>query len=139
VDSTEKLDVMLSIGADHAIDYTQGDYTKGGKLYYVVFDVTGKGSFSGCLRLLRENGVYVMGNLGLMRMVRGRWVSLVGRKRVIAGFATYKHEDLAILRELLDENKIRSVIDKRYPLEEIAEAHRYVDSGQKKGNVIITI
>lgn len=139
VDSKGKLDTMLSIGADHVIDYTDGDYTRSGKLYDVIFDVTGKASFAGCLRLLKENGVYVMGNLGLVRMVRGRWASLVGRKRVIAGFASYRHQDLAILRGMVEANKIRSVIDRRYPLEQTAEAHRYVDTGQKKGNVIITV
>ena len=72
-------------------------------------------------------------------MARGRWASLVGRKKVIAWFATYRHEDMALLRGMVEANKIRSVIDRRYPLEQIAEAHRYVDTGQKKGNVIITV
>lgn len=139
VDSTGKLDLILSIGASNVIDYTTGDYTKNGKTYDVIFDVTGKSSFSGCMRLLKENGIYMMGNLGLARMIRGRWASLVSGRKVIAGFATYKPEDLAFLRELIETNKIRPVIDRRYPLGQTSEAHRYVDTGQKKGNVVITV
>jgi NADPH:quinone reductase-like Zn-dependent oxidoreductase len=139
VDSTRKLDMLRSIGADHVIDYTQEDFTKGGKTYDVIFDVVGKSSFSGCIRSLREGGFYLLGNPGLSQQVRGLLSSRKKGKKVIGGTMSYKAEDLDFLRGLIEAGKMRSVIDRRYPLEQIAEAHRYVDTGQKAGNVVITV
>src|SRR3990170_676373 len=139
VDSTRKLDMLRSIGADHVIDYTQEDFTKSGETYDVIFDVVGKGPFSGCLRSLKERGIYLVGNPTLSRRVRGRWASMTSSKKVIAGTASYKPENLMFLRELIEAGKIRTVIDRRYPLEQIVEAHRYVETGHKKGNVVITV
>jgi 2-desacetyl-2-hydroxyethyl bacteriochlorophyllide A dehydrogenase len=139
VDSTGKLDMLRSIGANQVIDYTQEDFTKNGETYDVIFDVMGKSSFSGSLRSLKQNGRYLLGNPGLLKMVRGRWTSMTSNKRVIIGAAIQKTEDLLFLRELIEAGKITSVIDRRYPLEQTAEAHRYVDTGQKKGNVVITV
>ena len=139
VDSTGKLDVVRSIGADHVIDYTREDFTKGGETYDVIFDAVGKSSFSGCIRSLKENGFYLLGNPGLSQQVRAKWTSTTSSKKVIGGMLSYRTEDLIILRELIEAGKIRSVIDRRYPLEQIAEAHRYVDTGQKLGNVVITV
>ena len=139
VDSTGKLDMLRSIGADHVIDYTQEDFTKSGETYDVIFDVMGKSSFSGSIRSLKQNGRYLLGNPGLSQMVRGRWTSMRSSKKVIIGAANQKNEDLVFLKELIEAGKIKSVIDRRYPLEQIAEAHRYVDTGQKKGNVVITV
>jgi NADPH:quinone reductase-like Zn-dependent oxidoreductase len=137
VDSTGKLEMLRSIGADKVIDYTKEDYTSGSETYDVIFDVTGKSSFSGCVRILKQGGTYVMGNLGIFRMVRGRWGSR-GGKRIIAGYATYQKTSLVSLKQLVEEGKLIPVIDRRYPLEEIVEAHRYVDTGEKQGNVVIT-
>jgi len=139
VDSTRKLDMLRSIGADQVIDYTQEDFTKSGETYDVIFDVVGKGSFSGCIRSLKKKGIYLLGNPGLSQMVRGRWTSMTSSKKVIGGTASYKTEDLIFLKELIEAGKIKSVIDRRYPLEQIAEAHRYVETGHKKGNVVITV
>jgi len=139
VDSTGKLDVVRSIGADHVIDYTREDFTKGGETYDVIFDAVGKGSFSGCVRSLKEDGVYLLGNPGLSQQVRAKWASMTSSKKVIGGMFSYKSDDLIHLRELIEAGKIRSVIDRRYPLEEIVEGHRYVDTGQKTGNVVITV
>ena len=139
VDSTRKLDMLRSIGADHVIDYTQEDFTKSGETYDVIFDVVGKGPFSGCLRSLKERGIYLVGNPTLSRRVRGRWASMTSSKKVIAGTASYKPENLMFLRELIEAGKIRTVIDRRYPLEQVVEAHRYVETGHKKGNVVITV
>jgi len=139
VDSAGKLDVVRSIGADHVIDYTREDFTKGGETYGVIFDAVGKGSFSGCVRSLKENGVFLLGNPGLSQQVRAKWASMASSKKVIGGMLSYKSEDLIHLRELIEAGKIRSVIDRRYPLEEIVEGHRYVDTGQKTGNVVITV
>ena len=139
VDSTGKLEMLGSIGADHVIDYTKVDFTKSGERYDVIFDVVGKSSFSGCIRSLKEKGFYLLGNPGLSQQVRGLWTSMMTSKKVVGGTVSYKTEDLIFLRELIEAGKIRSVIDRRYPLEQIAEAHRYVDTGQKTGNVVITV
>jgi NADPH:quinone reductase-like Zn-dependent oxidoreductase len=139
VDSTGKLDMLCSIGADHVIDHTKVDFTKSGERYDVIFDVVGKSSFSGCLRSLKEKGFYLLGNPGLSQQVRGLWTSMTSSKKVVGGTISYKTEDLVFLKELIEAGKIRSVIDRRYPLEQTAEAHRYVDTGQKTGNVAITV
>jgi NADPH:quinone reductase-like Zn-dependent oxidoreductase len=139
VDSTGKLDMLRSIGANQVIDYTQEDFTKNGETYDVIFDVMGKGSFSGSVSSLRQNGRYLLGNPGLTQIVRGRWISMRSSKKVIIGAAIQKTEDLVFLKELIEAGKIKSVIDRCYPLEQTAEAHRYVDTGQKKGNVVITV
>ncbi|MEZ4671316.1 MAG: NAD(P)-dependent alcohol dehydrogenase [Anaerolineae bacterium] len=140
VDSTGKLDMLRSIGADHTIDYTQEDFTQSGETYDVIFDVMGKSSFSGSIQSLKPNGRYLLGgNTGPSQLLRGRWVSMTGSKKVIVGAASQKTEDLVFLKELIERGKIKSVIDRRYPLEQTAEAHRYVETGQKKGNVVITV
>ena len=139
VDSTGKMDMLRSIGADQVIDYTQEDFTKSGETYDVVFDVVGKSSFSRSVRSLKQNGRYLLANPGLSQMVRGRWGSMRSSKKVIFGAASPKTEDLVLLKELIEAGQIKSVIDRRYPLEQIAEAHRYVEAGHKRGNVVITV
>jgi NADPH:quinone reductase-like Zn-dependent oxidoreductase len=146
VDSTGKLDMLCSIGADQVIDYTQEDFTKSGQTYDVIFDVVGKSSFSGSMRSLKQNGRYLLANPRLSKMVRGLWTSTTSSlsavqagKKVISGTASYKTEDLIYLKELIEAGKIKTVIDRRYPLEQVAEAHRYVETGHKKGNVVITM
>ncbi len=139
VDSTKKLDVLQSIGADHVIDYTQEDFTKSDKAYDVIFDVVGKSSYSGCIKSLKENGIYLLTYPKLSQSIRGRWTSRRSNKKVIRGTATDSTEDLIFLRELIEAGKIKSVIDRCYPLEQTAEAHRYVETGEKIGNVVITM
>ncbi len=139
VDSTGKLEVLRSIGADQVIDYTQEDFTKSGETYDVVFDVAGKSSFSGCIRSLNKKGFYLLANPRLSLYVRRLWTSMTSRKKVITGIAHERTEDLIFLKELIEAGKIKSVIDRRYPLEQIPEAHRYVETGHKKGNVVIIV
>jgi NADPH:quinone reductase-like Zn-dependent oxidoreductase len=142
VDSTGKLDMLRSIGADHVIDYTQEDFTKNGETYDVIFDVVGKSSFSRSVRLLTHNGRYLLGNSRLSQRVRGRWMSRRSSQQVIpwkARTASEYAQDFKFLKELIEAGKIQSVIDRCYPLEQTAEAHRYVDTGHKKGNVVITV
>jgi 2-desacetyl-2-hydroxyethyl bacteriochlorophyllide A dehydrogenase len=139
VDSTGKLDMLRSIGADQVIDYPQADFTKSGETYDVIFDVVGKSSFSRSVRSLKQNGRYLLANAGLSQRVRGRWTSMRSSKKVIFGAASEKTEDLIFLKELIEAGKIKSVIDRCYPLEQTAEAHRYVETGHKKGNVVITV
>ncbi len=141
VDSTGKLDMLRSIGADRVIDYTREDFTRSGETYDVIFDIIGKSSFSGSLRSLDQNGFYLLGNPGLSQRFRSRWSSK-GSKKVIAYAARAPGElaeDLNFLKDLIVAGKIKPVIDRLYPLERTAEAHRYVDTGQKKGSVVITL
>jgi NADPH:quinone reductase-like Zn-dependent oxidoreductase len=139
VDSTRKLDMLRSIGADEVIDYTQVDFTKSGETYDFILDVVIKSSFSGSIRSLRQNGRYLIANPRLSQMVRGQWTSMTSSKKVIFGAAHPKSEDLVFLKDLIEAGKIISVVDRRYPLEQAVEAHRYVETGQKAGNVVITV
>jgi len=139
VDSTEKLDTLRSIGADHVIDYIREDFARSGETYDVIIDVVGKSSFSGSVRALKPNGRYILGNPSLSGMIRGRLTPMTSEKKVIIAIASYKTEDYTFLKELIEAGKLKPVIDKRYPLEQTAEAHRYVDQGHKKGNVVITV
>jgi len=139
VDSTGKLDMLRSIGADQVVDYTKEDFTKRGETYDFILDVVGKSSFSGSIRSLKQNGHYLIANQGPSQMVRGRLTSMTSSKKVIFGAATPKTDDLLFLKELIEAGKIKSVIDRRYPLEQTAEAHRYVEAGHKKGHVIINV
>jgi NADPH:quinone reductase-like Zn-dependent oxidoreductase len=130
--STRNVDMVRSIGAAHVFDYTQEDFTKSGETYDVIFDVVGKSSFSRSVRSLKHNGRFLLANAGLSQIVRGRWTSMTSSKKVIVGTASQKTEDLQFLKELIEAGKIQSVIDSRYPLEQIAEAHSYVEEGHKK-------
>ncbi len=139
VDSTGKLDMLRSIGADQVIDYTQEDFTKNGETYDVIFDVVGKSSFSACKSSLTEEGFYLEAVLRPSHLVRGRWTSITSSKKVISWSASKKTEELIFLKELIEAGKIKTVIDRRYPLEQIADVHRYVETGQKTGNVVIIV
>ena len=138
VDSTGKLDMLRSIGADHVIDYTQEDFTEREEIYDVIFDVVGKVSFSRSGKSLKQDGIYLLAN-PVGQMIKGLWVSLTSGKKVIMQTASGTIQDLDYLRGLIETGKIRTVIDRSYPLEQIAEAHRYVEKGGKLGNVVITV
>jgi NADPH:quinone reductase-like Zn-dependent oxidoreductase len=139
VDSTGKLDMLRSIGADEVIDYTQEDFTKSGGTYDFILDVVSKASFPGSIGSLDQDGRYLIANPGPSQFVRGRWTSMTSSKKVIFGAAKPKTEDLVFLKELIEAGKIKSVIDRSYPLEQIPEAHRYVETGHKKGHVVVTV
>jgi NADPH:quinone reductase-like Zn-dependent oxidoreductase len=138
--STTNVELVKSLGADKAIDYTQEDFSKNGQTYDVIFDAVGKSSFSHCKSSLKQRGIYLSTVPALGTMLQMLWTSKIGSKRAIftpAGLQQNK-ENLAFLKELFEAGKIKAVIDRRYPLEQTAEAHRYVEKGHKKGNVIIT-
>ena len=146
VESTRKLEMLYSIGADHVIDYTKEDFTKCGATYDFILDVVSRSSFSGSIRSLKQNGNFLIANPGLSQMVRGKLTSMrysmpgrKGGKQVIFGTVHPKTEDLVFLKELIEAGELKAVIDRCYPLELIAEAHRYVETGHKKGNVVITV
>jgi len=137
--STTNLELVKSLGADKVIDYTQEDFTKSGQTYDIIFDTVNKSSFSRCKSSLKQRGIYLVTLPTLALILQMLWTSMVGSKKVIFGTASEKPEDLIFLKELIEAGKIESVIDRRYPLEQIVEAHRYVDKGHKKGNVAITV
>jgi NADPH:quinone reductase-like Zn-dependent oxidoreductase len=139
VDSAEKLDMLRSIGADHVLDYARENFMRSGETYDVIIDVVGKSSFSGSVRALKPKGRYILGNASLSARIRARWTPMDSGKQVIVATANYKSEDYTFLKELLESGKIKPVIDRYYPLEQTAEAHRYVEQGHKKGNVVITV
>lgn len=139
VDRTEKLDMLRTIGAAHVIDYTQEDFSRNGEKYDVILDMVYKTRFSSCINALSEDGCYLMANPGPRRMLRALWVSWTTRKKVIFEFAGESVGDLNHIAELMASGKLKAVIDRRYPLDQIREAHRYVEGGMKKGNVIIVV
>jgi NADPH:quinone reductase-like Zn-dependent oxidoreductase len=139
VDHTVKLDMLRSIGADHVIDYTKADFTKNGQKYDVILDTFGKSSVAGSIRSLNENGTYLNDNPGLLGGFQARRASKNSNKKVLTWTAGYTTKNLLALKELIEAGKIKPVIDRRYSLEQTAEAHRYVDTGLKKGNVVITV
>ena len=137
--STTNLELVKSLGADKVIDYTKEDFTKSGETYDLIFDILGKSSFSRCKSSLKQNGRYLLASFKMRPLFQMLWTKMIGSKKVICAMATDKAEDLIFIKELVEAGKIKSVIDRRYPLEQIAEAHRYVEKGHKKGNVVITV
>jgi len=137
--STTNLELVKSLGANKVIDYTKEDFSKSGQTYDIIFDTVGKSSFSGSKRSLKQRGIYLLASPGLSHMVRGLWTSMTSSKKVKFGLASSKTEDLIFIKELIEAGKIKTVIDRRYPLEQMAEAHRYVETGHKKGHVVITV
>ena len=138
--STANVAMVKSLGADKVIDYTKEDFSKNGETYDIVFDTVGKSPFSGSVKSLKKNGYYLrVVHMALSPVIRGLWVSLTSGKKVIGGVANVKAEDLVFLNNLIEAGHLKPVIDKSYPLEEIVEAHQYVEQGHKKGNVVITI
>jgi NADPH:quinone reductase-like Zn-dependent oxidoreductase len=139
VDSTAKLDMLRSIGADQVIDYTRQDFTTTGETYDFILDVVSKSSFSGSIGSLKQDGRYLIANPGPSQVILGRWTSMTSSKKVIFGAAHPQTKDLIYLKELIEAGKIKTVIDRTYPLDQMVEAHRYVEKGHKKGNVVITV
>jgi len=137
--STSNIDVVKSLGADRVIDYTKQDFTTLGVTYDVIFDTVGKSPFAGSLTSLSENGYYLMAAAGLSQMIKGAWASMTGSKKVVSGIMKETAEDVNFFKELVETGKFKPIIDKTYPLEQIAVAHRYVDKGHKKGNVVIRV
>ncbi len=142
VDSTSKLDMMRSIGADHVIDYTQEDFTKNGQRYDLILDVAAYHSIFDYKRALSPKGIYVMvgGSTVVANQVMflGLLISMTGSKKM--GLLMHKpNKDLAFMKELLEAGKVVPVIDRRYPLREVAEALRYFGEGHARGKVVITL
>ncbi|MHA2365601.1 MAG: NAD(P)-dependent alcohol dehydrogenase [Candidatus Hodarchaeales archaeon] len=137
--STPKLEFVKSLGADKVIDYTNEDFTKSGETYDVIFDTIGKSPFAGSRKSLSKEGYYIFATFGLLRLFRILWLKLTSKKKVGLGVLEEKTKDLIFLKELIETGKIKSSIDKCYPFDQTAEAHKYVETGQKKGQVVIII
>ncbi len=137
--SAANVELVRSLGVTHVIDYTREDFTQNGETYDVIVDTAGTAPFSRSKASLKEKGRLLLVLSGLPDMLQIPWVSMTSSKKIIAGPAAGRVEDLRFLAELAQAGEFRPVIDRRYPFEQIAEAHRYVDTGRKKGNVIITL
>lgn len=138
VDRGEKLEMLRDLGADHVVDYTQEDFIARGEIYDVIFDVVGTLKFSRANRALKPQGVYLLAN-PTAQMISGLWTRMTSRRKVILQTSNPTIEDLRYLRGLIEAGKLRTVIDRQLPLEQIVEAHRYVESGAKQGNLVISL
>ncbi|MCW5515705.1 NAD(P)-dependent alcohol dehydrogenase [Muriicola sp. Z0-33] len=139
VDSNDKLEMLRSLGADAVIDYQEGDFTKSGTTYDIVFDVVGALSHRRSVRLLNKNGRYISAIPLLSRLLPSLWVSWTTGKKMMTGLANPHKEDLDYLKDLIEAGHLKTVIERHYGLEEVAEAHRYIEKGEKKGNVVVKI
>jgi NADPH:quinone reductase-like Zn-dependent oxidoreductase len=142
--STTNLELVRSLGADKVIDYTKEDFTKSSNTYDIIFDVVSNSSFLRCKNLLTQNGVYFSAVPGLSILFQVLWTSKIGSKKAKFSATGLRPipERMVLLKkliELIEAGKIKTVIDRTYPLEQIVEAHQYVEKGHKKGNVIITL
>ena len=140
--STDNIEFVKSLGADKTIDYTKEDFTQNDEKWDIIFDiVVGKTSFSSCKNSLNSGGFYLAVAGGINDMMQMIWTSIIGGKKVVfgGGTASEKTENLVFLKELIEAGKLKPIVDKKFPLEEIVEAHRYVESGHKKGNIAISL
>jgi NADPH:quinone reductase-like Zn-dependent oxidoreductase len=136
---TPRMEFVKSLGADHVIDYTLEDFTNNGKTYDLIMDILGKGSFSRYKNSLKQNGIYLLASFKMKQLIQMLWTPMIGSRKVICALSSEKTEDLIFIKELVEAGKLKSIIDRRYPVEETAEAHRYIETGNKKGNVVLTI
>jgi NADPH:quinone reductase-like Zn-dependent oxidoreductase len=136
---TPRLELVKSLGADKVIDYTKENFTKNGETYDLIFDILGKSSFSRCKSSLSQNGIYLLASFKMKQLFQMLWTKIIGGKKVICATASDGKQYLISVKELIEAGKIKSVIDKRFPLEQTAEAHRYYEKGQARGKVVITV
>ena len=137
---TPRLEFVKSLGADKVIDYTKEDFTQNGETYDLIFDILGRSSFSKLKRSLKPNGIYLLASFKMKALLQMLWTSITGSKqKVICAFANETPESLVFVKKLVEEGKIKAIVDKSFPMEQAAEAHRYVEDGHKQGNVVITI
>ncbi|MEZ4670754.1 MAG: NAD(P)-dependent alcohol dehydrogenase [Anaerolineae bacterium] len=137
--STTNLEMVKALGADQVIDYTQEDFTRNGETYDVIFDVASKLSFSRCKSSIKQGGLYLATVPSMATMILTLWTSRAGSKKVKSGAAEVSVENIVFLKELIEAGKITPIIDRCYPLEQTAEAFRYVEKGHKQGNVVIRV
>ena len=138
---TERVDLVRSLGAESVVDYTKDDFTKDGQEYDAVLDAVGKSSFRACKNLLKPGGIYCSTDLGFLAQnpVLALWTARFGSRKVIFPIPTTSRADMDFLKGVIEAGEFRPVIDRRYPLEQIVEAYRYVEQGHKTGNVVISL
>lgn len=138
--STSNIPLVKSLGADRVVDYTNEDFSKSPKTYDIIFDAAGKSDFSKCIHSLDKNGYYLrVVHMSAVPILKSIWTSVTTNKKVIGGVTKETTDDLKFLNNLLETGKLKPVIDRTYPLEQMVEAHQYVEAGHKKGNVAINI
>lgn len=137
--STSNIEMVKSIGADKVIDYTKTGFAKNGEQYDVIYETVNKAPVSSCLAVLKNKGTLILGAGMLPEMLQGTWAAITSGVKVISGPALPTVESIRFLQKLAESGKLKAVIDRTYPLEKIAEAHRYVEKGHKKGNVVIEV
>lgn len=137
--STPRVELVRSLGADQVIDYTKEDFAHRGETYDLIFDVLGKSSFSRTKDALKPNGIHLYASFKMKQLFQMLWTAWGGGKRVICALAPGSRADLLAVKELIEAGKIKSVIDRRFPLEQAAEAHRYVEAGDRRGRVALML
>ncbi|MCG3212401.1 MAG: Quinone oxidoreductase 1 [Anaerolineae bacterium] len=136
---TARVELVKSLGADKVIDYTKEDFTQNGEIYDLIFDVLGRSSFARVKNSLAENGRYLLASFKMKQLLQMVWTKIAGSKKVMCVLSPQKTKDLIALKELIEAGKIKSVIDRAFPLEQTAEAHRYAENGHRQGYVVITV
>jgi NADPH:quinone reductase-like Zn-dependent oxidoreductase len=137
--STANIDLVKSIGADKVIDYTKEDFTANGEVYDLIIDTVNTISVARSLRSLTKNGVMILSAAGMSEMLHGMWINMTSNRKVMMGVISHTAADIIFLKELIETDKFKPVIDRTYSMEQIIEAHAYVEKGHKKGNIIINI
>ncbi len=137
--SATHMELVMSLGADHVIDYTKEDMSTHGEVYDVVYETVNKLSVSTCIKLLNSSGKLILGAAMMSEMLQARWATRTGDRKMISGVVDETAENIAFLKELIEQGELKPVIDRTYPLERIVEAHTYVDAGHKAGNVAIGV
>lgn len=137
--STANVDMVKSLGADEVVDYTKTDFAAPGGQYDVVYETVNKAPVAACLAALRKNGTLVLGAAMPAEMLQGAWANMTGRAKVLSGVATETADAVVFLKKMAEEGRLKAVIDQKYTLEQIVEAHAHVDTGRKKGNVVVVV
>lgn len=136
---TPRIAYVYALGADRVIDYSQEDFTESGEVYDLIFDVLGKSSFSRCKNSLTQDGIYLLASFKMLPLLQMLGSKVGGRRKVICALASEQREDLVFIKQMAEAGEFRTVIDRTFPMDQAAAAHRYAESGQKKSNVVILL
>lgn len=137
--STPRLELVRSLGADKVIDYTREDFTRNGETYDLIIDILGKSSFARCRRSLKPDGCYLLASFKMRQLFQMLWTSRLSRQKVICAMSLEQPEDLVFIKERVEAGGLQSIIDRCYPLEQAADAHRYAETGLKTGSIVLTV
>jgi NADPH:quinone reductase-like Zn-dependent oxidoreductase len=137
--SAPRMEYVRALGADQVIDYTREDFAKKGDTYDLIFDVLGRSSFSQCRSSLKPDGIYLLASFKTKALIQMLWTKLAGSKKVICAMASESAESLVFVKGLIEAGEYKSIIDRCFPMDQAAEAHRYVEAGHKQGSVVIVV